>query len=55
MAMDIRGSCGKALENGYREKGCFWQTKFSISNDENGAVINNGSYKKMPYGNVNSH
>ena len=35
---------GKALENGYREK-VFLATKFSISNDENGAVINNGSYE----------
>lgn len=35
---------GKALENGYREK-AFLATKFSISNDENGAVINNGSYE----------
>ena len=33
-----------ALENGYREK-VFLATKFSISNDENGAVINNGSYE----------
>jgi aryl-alcohol dehydrogenase-like predicted oxidoreductase len=35
---------GKALENGYREK-VFLATKFSISNDENGSVINNGSYE----------
>ena len=35
---------GKALENGYREK-VFLATKFSISNDEHGAVINNGSYE----------
>ena len=35
---------GKALENGYREK-VFLATKFSLSNDENGAVINNGSYE----------
>ena len=35
---------GKALENGYREK-VFLATKFSISNAENGAVINNGSYE----------
>ena len=35
---------GKALENGYREK-VLLATKFSISNDENGAVINNGSYE----------
>lgn len=35
---------GKALENGYREK-VFLATKFSISNDENGAIINNGSYE----------
>lgn len=34
---------GKALEDGYRNK-VFLATKFSISNDENGAVINNGSY-----------
>ena len=38
------GVVGKALENGYREK-VFLATKFSISNDENGAVINNGSYE----------
>ena len=35
---------GNALENGYREK-VFLATKFSISNDENGSVINNGSYE----------
>lgn len=35
---------GKALEDGYRDK-VFLATKFSISNDENGAIINNGSYE----------
>ena len=35
---------GKALEDGYRDK-VFLATKFSISNDENGVIINNGSYE----------
>lgn len=35
---------GKALGDGYRDK-VFLATKFSISNDINGAIINNGSYE----------
>lgn len=35
---------GRALEGGYRDK-VFLATKFSISNDDQGLVVNNGSYE----------